>query len=50
VCISSTLVPRLPDGTVDPQALTSEAVLGYNGNQGQYSQRCGSAGNCNFNG
>jgi hypothetical protein len=50
VCISSTLVPRRLDGSVDPQALTSEAILGYNGNQGQYAQRCGSSGNCNFNG
>jgi hypothetical protein len=50
VCISSTLVPRRPDGKLDTAALTSEAVLGYNGNQGQYAQRCGSAGNCNFNG
>jgi hypothetical protein len=50
VCISTTLVPRRDDGSVDPSALTSEAILGYNGSQGQYAQRCGSAGNCNFNG
>jgi hypothetical protein len=50
VCISSTLVPRQVDGSPDPQSLTAEAILGWNGSQSGNAQRCGTSGNCNFNG
>jgi hypothetical protein len=49
VCISSTLVPRRSDGSVDPSRLSAEALLVYNGINAQYAQRCQAQGNCNVN-
>jgi hypothetical protein len=49
VCVSSTLVPRQADGSVDSSHLTAEALLVYNGINAQYAQRCAAQGNCNVN-
>jgi hypothetical protein len=49
VCISSTLVPRLPNGKPDTSLLSAEALLVYNAINAQYAQRCQAQGNCNIN-
>lgn len=49
ICISSTLVPRLPNGEIDTAVVSSEGLLVYHLNNDIYAQRCTAIGNCNGN-
>jgi hypothetical protein len=51
VCISQTLVPRRPDGTIDSDPLTSEGMLNYNLSGSTYGSQAngGASGTGNYN-